>query len=86
MEKIKYLTLDTNITSLQTINILVDKNINWNDIKNNPTYSLLPSMTHKLWRNLFQTETPTTLGAEFSHNSCHMGDNEAIWDTKIFFV
>ena len=27
----------------------------------------------------------STLGAEFSHNSCHMGDNEAIWDTKIFF-
>ena len=27
-----------------------------------------------------------TLGVEFSHNSCHMGDIEAIWDTKIFFV
>ena len=34
---------------------------------------------------LYPGARDATLGAEFSHNLCHMGDNEAIWDTKIFF-
>ena len=37
--KINYLTLDKTKLSIQTIDIPVDENINWNDIKKKPTYN-----------------------------------------------
>ena len=46
--KINYLTSEYNkFSSLQTIDIPVDKSINWNDIKKHLTYCLKPLTIHK---------------------------------------
>ena len=45
--KFNYLTSDNNKFSIQTIDIPVDENINWNDIKKHPTYNLKSSMIQK---------------------------------------
>ena len=46
-DKINYLTSDNKNSSLQTIDIPVDENINWNDIKKHQTYN----SNHKRSRN-----------------------------------
>ena len=46
--KINYVTTKNNKhSSLQTIDIPMDENINWNDIKKHPTYCLKPLTIHK---------------------------------------